>query len=52
MDAFILGVCTYGVYNTTNYALINDYPLRVMFTDTLWGGLLFAITAFIYYKIV
>ena len=51
MDAFILGVCTYGVYNTTNYALITDFPLRVVLTDTLWGGILFAATAFIYYKL-
>jgi len=50
LDAFILGMCTYGVYNTTNYALITDYPLRVMIIDTLWGGVLFALTTFLYYK--
>ena len=51
LDAFILGVCTYGVYNTTNYALLTDYPLRIVFTDTLWGGVLFAATTFLYYKL-
>ena len=51
LDAFILGVCTYGVYNTTNYALLTDYPLRLVFTDTLWGGVLFAVTTWVYYKL-
>ena len=51
IDAFILGVCTYGVYNTTNYALITDFPLRLVFTDTLWGGVLFALTTWVYYKL-
>lgn len=51
-DAFLLGVCTYGIYNTTTYTLLSDFPLRVVFTDTLWGGILFALTTFIYYKII
>jgi len=50
-DAFLLGLFTYGVYNTTNYALITDFPLQIVFTDTLWGGILFAATTFIYYKL-
>ena len=51
LDAFILGVCTYGVYNTTTYALLTDFPLRIVFTDTLWGGVLFAVTTWVYYKL-
>jgi uncharacterized membrane protein len=51
LDAFILGVCTYGVYNTTTYALLTDFPLRIVFTDTLWGGVLFGATTWIYYKL-
>ena len=51
LDAFILGFLTYGVYNTTNYALITDFPLRLVFTDTLWGGILFALTTWVYYKL-
>jgi len=51
LDAFLLGLFTYGVYNTTNYALLADFPLRLVFTDTLWGGVLFAATTFIYYKL-
>jgi len=51
-EAFLLGVCVYGIYDTTTYALLTDYPLSVMLTDTLWGGILFSFTAFIYYKII
>ena len=51
LDAFILGVCTYGVYNTTTYALLSDFPLRIVFTDSLWGGVLFGVTAWVYYKL-
>ena len=51
LEAFILGFFTYGVYNTTNYALITDFPLRLVFTDTLWGGVLFAVTTWFYYKL-
>jgi len=52
MDAFLLGFFTYGVYNTTSYALLKDFPFRIVITDTIWGGVLFATTAFIYYKLV
>ena len=51
LEAFILGVCTYGVYNTTNYALLTDFPIRLVLSDTLWGGVLFAATTWIYYKL-
>jgi len=51
-EAFLLGVCVYGIYDTTTYALLSDYPLSVVFTDTLWGGILFSLTTFIYYKFI
>ena len=47
-EAFMLGLCVYGVYGSTNYAVINDYPLKLMVTDTLWGGVLFALTTYLY----
>ena len=52
LNAFILGVCVYGIYNTTTYTLLSDFPLRLVFTDTLWGGILFGLTSFMYYKIL
>jgi len=46
-DAFLLGIVIYGVYETTNYALFKKWSLLTVFMDTLWGGLLFAITTYI-----
>ena len=50
MEAFLLGMAVYGVYESTNYATLKNWPLYLVMIDTLWGGLLFAMTTFIYYK--
>lgn len=46
-DAFLLGIVIYGVYETTNYALLKNWSILTVIIDTLWGGLLFAITTYI-----
>ena len=51
LDAFLLGVCVYGVYDSTTYALLTHFPLYIAIIDTIWGGILFATTTYIYYKI-
>lgn len=51
LDAFLLGFCIYGVYETTNYATLKDWPLRTVLIDTLWGGTLFALITWITYRI-
>lgn len=44
-DAFLFGIIIYGVFETTNWALFTKWsPLNVIM-DTLWGGILFALTA-------
>jgi uncharacterized membrane protein len=50
-DAFLLGIVIYGVYETTNYALFSNWSIISVIIDTLWGGLLFAITAYVVEKI-
>jgi uncharacterized membrane protein len=50
-DAFFLGILIYGVYETTNYALFTKWSFLTVVIDTLWGGTLFALTAFIISKI-
>ena len=52
VDAFVLGATTYAIYDFTNYALFNKYPLDVGLMDTLWGGVLYSIVfwAFQSYK--
>ena len=51
MDAFLLGLGTYAVYEFTNYATFTNWPLYMVIVDTLWGGVLFALTSKIYYSI-
>lgn len=46
-DAFLLGLVIYGVYETTNYALFKNWSALTVIIDTLWGGILFALTTFI-----
>ena len=51
-DAFILGVLIYGVYEGTNWATFRQWPPFVVVIDTLWGGVLFAITTYIMKQII
>ena len=48
-DAFFLGLVIYGVYETTNYTILAKWDARAVALDTLWGGLLFALTTKITY---
>lgn len=50
-DAFFLGIVIYGVYETTTYALLKQWKLKTVLLDTLWGGILFALTTWIVYFI-
>jgi uncharacterized membrane protein len=50
-DAFILGIIIYGVYETTNKALLTKWAWSTVIMDTLWGGILFALTTYIIKKI-
>ena len=52
LDAFILGIVVYGVYETTTYALFEKWSPLAVILDTFWGGILFALTTFIAYKIL
>lgn len=51
LDAFFLGLVIYAVYEFTNYALLANWSILTVAMDTLWGGVLFATTAFIVFKI-
>jgi uncharacterized membrane protein len=47
IDAFILGVVIYGVYETTNLTLFKQWSPYIVILDTIWGGVLFALTTYI-----
>ena len=49
IDAFILGIIIYGVYEATNYAIIEKWDPIAVIIDTLWGGILFTLTTKITY---
>jgi uncharacterized membrane protein len=43
-DAFLFGIIIYGVFETTNWALFSQWSPLTVIMDTLWGGILFALT--------
>lgn len=47
IDAFLLGLVIYGVFETTNKALFSKWSWLTVIIDTLWGGILFSLTTFI-----
>jgi uncharacterized membrane protein len=48
-DAFLLGLVIYGVYETTNYAILKKWQPQAVALDTMWGGVLMALTTKITY---
>lgn len=42
IEAFFLGIFVYGVYETTNMAILKNWRWMTVFMDTVWGGVLFA----------
>ena len=50
-DAFMLGLVIYMVYEATNKAIIKDWMWKTVLLDGLWGGVLYALTTYITYKI-
>jgi uncharacterized membrane protein len=46
-DAFLFGLVIYGVYETTNWTIFSKWSPISVIIDTLWGGILFALTTFI-----
>ena len=51
LDAFLLGLIIYGVFETTNITLFSKWSWLTVFIDTLWGGILFGLTTGIVYKL-
>ena len=51
LDAFILGVCIYGVYETVNLATLKKWRVDAALIDTIWGGTLMTLTTYLTYKV-
>ena len=43
----LLGLLAYGTYEFTNYATLKDWSLQQVLTDTIWGGVLTGMSAWI-----
>ena len=50
-DAFLLGLGVYGVYAFTNATIFEKWKLWLVFVETLWGGVLFALVTMLTYKV-
>lgn len=46
LDAFILGIVIYGIFEFTNMSIFINWTLYTSLTDTLWGGVLFSSTTY------
>ena len=47
LDAFILGLVIYAVYEFTNYTIFAGWNIETVIIDTSWGALLFVLTTII-----
>jgi len=45
--SFLLGIFIYGIYETTNKAIIKDWTWKAVIIDTTWGGLLYLISTWV-----
>lgn len=47
LEAFLLGSSTYGIYEFTSASLFSKWNYKLALLDTLWGGILYALTIYI-----
>jgi uncharacterized membrane protein len=51
LDAILLGLVIYTVFETTNMALFDNWNLKSVLIDSVWGGILFGLTTLIVNKV-
>jgi uncharacterized membrane protein len=51
LDAFLLGLVVYGVFDSTNFVMFKKWDWRVMVIDGVWGGVLFSIVYWVFLKL-
>lgn len=52
INGVLLGLLAYGTYEFTNYATLRDWSVQQLVIDTLWGGLLTGISAWVGVSVV
>ncbi|OQA35560.1 MAG: hypothetical protein BWY54_00563 [Candidatus Dependentiae bacterium ADurb.Bin331] len=48
----VYGLILYGVYDLTNFATLQDWPIKLVMADCVWGILLNAVISAISYKVL
>ena len=43
-NAFWLGIIIFGVFETTCFAMFDNWNIKTVMLDTMWGGILFSAT--------
>ena len=43
VEAGLVGLCTYAIYDFTNLSTFTNYTLEFALADSMWGGILFMI---------
>lgn len=51
IDAGILGLVIYAVFEFTNKAIFDKWTWITVLMDTVWGGILFSMSTYLVYKI-
>ncbi len=51
LDAALLGLVIYTVYETTNMTILKDWNIKSVLIDSIWGGILFGSTTYGVYEI-
>ena len=48
IDAFLLGLTVYAIYELTNASIFTKWKNWVILVDSIWGGILFSLVTIIY----
>lgn len=51
VEAAMLGLVIYGVFDAVNYAIFSKYDLVIALKDAFWGATLFYMTTYLTYNI-
>ena len=48
IDSAILGFCMYSLFDLTNHAIFENWDIKTVIIDSLWGMILYTIPTIIY----
>lgn len=51
LNSAFLGLVCYGIYDLTNRAVLENFPLKMVVVDMVWGTLLFTLVGLCSYQV-